>query len=415
MGAARSKTNCNHDCNFYDCYYSTSSTVNEDLDDDDKSQSQSQSQKLEQQGPFHTLESSELETSSSSSSSNCKNYNNYNHCNNNDHINNSIYFPTLTIFFWEQFLDCESDETKWVTGQCDDSSLRYQHRILGKVWEVLRMPMCPPSPLILLPEEVHTNDTDTDTEANHHHHHHHCFRAGRNGTSSDSGNDTNNAEWILHMQDTAALVESPRLVGRALLEASDVFKAAIKVLKSSSRGASKKATTTNTNKNKNTHTDDGVETETETKRKQFFRLRKKLEFYLSWTLRHPVASKALLGVSAGEEIRDWIEERRQFWNDYNNNGNDECTTTSSNSNSNIDIDNNIDNSSKRIAIIDGLDDRADDNAITTLKFPANPSQNNNGGRKYSRTESTTEQLQPLMVEVQSRRKQQTKTRGNSNK
>ena len=114
-------------------------------------------------------------------------------------------------------------------------------------------------------------------------------------------------DWGVYMEDIASFITSPRMVGRALLEATDILKAAIKELKHNQ---------TNSNNTTKESNDDGA-----TKLKLIRRLRKKLQFYLSWAVRNRVAANLMRGGEPKEEILAWIDERKELFVEYE--GNDE--------------------------------------------------------------------------------------------
>jgi hypothetical protein len=99
-------------------------------------------------------------------------------------------------------------------------------------------------------------------------------------------------DWTVIVKDLAILVTSHRLVGRALLEASDVFKSAIKELK---RG----------NDDNN-----NIVQEQKVVLKNIRRLRKKIEFFLSWTL-YPDTRTFLS--NDGQLLKDEILAWRDDW------------------------------------------------------------------------------------------------------
>lgn len=97
-----------------------------------------------------------------------------------------------------------------------------------------------------------------------------------------------NTEWNLLVEDCAQIVTSHRLAGRALLEVNDLFKAAIRSLKQD-----------------DTKEPLSVENNKETILK-LRRLRKKIEFFLSWSQ----YAKSEFGNSIGDEMMLWIQQ----WN-----------------------------------------------------------------------------------------------------
>ena len=96
-----------------------------------------------------------------------------------------------------------------------------------------------------------------------------------------------NAEWRSLVEDCALIVASHTLVGRALLETSDLFKAAIRCLKQDNENV----------------TSSSIHNETISKLRH---LRKKLEFFLSWS-QH---AKSEFGSTIKDEMMQW----RHHWN-----------------------------------------------------------------------------------------------------
>ena len=96
-----------------------------------------------------------------------------------------------------------------------------------------------------------------------------------------------NAEWSILVEDCALIVASHSLVGRALLETSDLFKAAIRCLKYDLVNVASSS----------------VHKETISKLRQ---LRKKLEFFLSWS-QH---TKSEFSDAIKDEMMQWS----QLWN-----------------------------------------------------------------------------------------------------
>lgn len=86
-----------------------------------------------------------------------------------------------------------------------------------------------------------------------------------------------NTHWTVLAEDCARMVVSHRLIARALLDASDLLKAATQQMKKDDT------------QNDNTH--------------KFRRIRKKLEFYLSWSIQ----CNELFGEDIQNEIMEWIE------------------------------------------------------------------------------------------------------------
>jgi hypothetical protein len=89
----------------------------------------------------------------------------------------------------------------------------------------------------------------------------------------------NNHDWTVLVEDLAILITSHRLVGRALVEASDIFKSAIKELKRKTIDSSKPDALNNDD-----HHDNNINNEHKELLMNLRRLRKKIEFFLSWTL-----------------------------------------------------------------------------------------------------------------------------------
>jgi formylmethanofuran dehydrogenase subunit E len=89
------------------------------------------------------------------------------------------------------------------------------------------------------------------------------------------------------VEDCALIVASHTLVGRALLETSDLFKAAIRCLKQENENAGSVS----------------IHNETISKMRQ---LRKKLEFFLSWSQ----YAKSEFGSTIEDEMMQW----RHHWN-----------------------------------------------------------------------------------------------------
>lgn len=175
----------------------------------------------------------------------------------------------------------------------------------------------------------------------------------------------------VYIEDIASMVTSPRMVGRALLEASDIFKAAIKKLK-----VDHDASMSKREESRNDY---------EANLKQIRRLRKKLQFFLSWATRHPVAVNLLLGGDLKADVLIWIDERKQIFSEYEYGG---------------------ESNGGRI-VMDGCLDSVNKNAMKIIKLhpsgsipTATESYNSNSGDQRPGSELQ----QPLLVEVQSRRK-----------
>lgn len=174
------------------------------------------------------------------------------------------------------------------------------------------------------------------------------------------------ADWLVCVEDVCSLLDSPRMVGRALMEASDILKAAIKQLKLDLSNVETKRKESNDDE--------------ETKVKQIRRLRKKLQFFLSWVTRHPAAVDLLLRGDPKEEVLTWIQDRKQMFSEY---GHDEDGS--------IILDENR-------------------NMLTPLKLhPSGPisttklSSNSSCGDRDAKLEFKTQQ--PLMVEIETRPKE----------
>jgi len=169
------------------------------------------------------------------------------------------------------------------------------------------------------------------------------------GCNNEQTQSNNKLSFI---EDIALLLTSHRLVGRALLEAADILKAATKELKS--------------NQIMEKYDDNGGNL------KQIRRLRKKLQFFLSWT-QHPATVEFFLGGSTKDEILAWMVERKTMISEYHEDNN-----------GNYDDDN-------------GNDNNDNNNTINTESFKVPSSTNIHHQRKIS---SKTQR--PLMVEVESR-------------
>jgi len=129
------------------------------------------------------------------------------------------------------------------------------------------------------------------------------FASSANSSEDGKGSHSDKlGDWHVCIEDTAAIISTPRMVGRALLEASDILKAAIKKLKlDNDDSISKREESTNDNA---------------TNLKQIRCLRKKLQFFLSWATRYTDAANLLLGGGPKDEILAWIEERKQIFSKY---------------------------------------------------------------------------------------------------
>jgi len=161
---------------------------------------------------------------------------------------------------------------------------------------------------------------------------------------------TQSNDKLSFIEDIALLLTSHRLVGRALLEATDVLKAATKELKS------------NQIMEKD---DDNVG-----KLKQIRRLRKKLQFFLSWT-QYPATVEFFLGGSTKEEILSWMVEKKAMIS--------ECHEDD---NGTFDDDNGNDNTNKTFN-------------TESIKMPSSTNIHHPG-------KISSKSQRPLMVEVESR-------------
>lgn len=143
----------------------------------------------------------------------------------------------------------------------------------------------------------------------------HCASKSISKASTREPKIANNKDenLLLYIEDVALLLSTHRLVGRALLEASDVLKSASKELK-------RNAIIDNNNNNK-------VHNNNNDQIKQIRRLRKKLEFFLSWT-QYPTTVEFFSGVVINEDIFAWIAERREIIPDNNHSHNDGYDTGS---------------------------------------------------------------------------------------
>ena len=203
--------------------------------------------------------------------------------------------------------------------------------------------------ILISTSSVLSKDTRFDSIYQVLNHHYNATKENVKNIASALENDegykrSNHGAWQQYSQDVALIVTSPRMIGRALLEASDVLKSAIKKLK--------------------------LDKDKEGNIKELRRLRKKIEFFLSWATTYPVAVNLLSAGGPKEEISAWIDERKQILSEY------ECAE---------DIDN------RKIAIDDSLGGES----MTELILPESDS--------MPPTANSTSQ-QPLFVEVQSRRK-----------
>jgi len=177
-------------------------------------------------------------------------------------------------------------------------------------------------------------------------------------------------DWRVYVEDVASVVSSPRMVGRALLEASDILKAAIKKLKLDHDGSVPKM--------------DESSLYCETNLKQIRCLRKKLQFYLSWATRHPAATNLLLGGGPKEEILSWIDERKQIFSDYESDEDDNSRS--------VVVGNTLHSCYENTRNALNLHSRA--KTIANKSYDSNP-----------RTSKPGYELQePLLVEMKSRRK-----------
>mmetsp|Transcript_25540 Transcript_25540/g.47597 ORF Transcript_25540/g.47597 Transcript_25540/m.47597 type:complete len:206 (+) Transcript_25540:688-1305(+) len=154
------------------------------------------------------------------------------------------------------------------------------------------------------------------------------------------------ADWTVLVEDVALVVTSHRLVGRALLEASDIFKAAIKELK------------------REDNSSDQEDEEGQQNMKKLRRLRKKLEFFTSWT-QHPETIRFVEEHHVKEDILAWRDDWKTL-------GLDEEDTTKT-----------------------GL-------GIESLKLPESSSASPSSGQDTTRFNKPQP---PLLVEVQSRKRE----------
>lgn len=95
-----------------------------------------------------------------------------------------------------------------------------------------------------------------------------------------------NAEWEVLVEDCALILVSHRLVGRALLEANDLLKAAIQYLKTK---------------------EDPSAADQESRKDSILRLRqlrKKLDFFLTWSQRQQ--AKSVFGDVIKNDLMDWV-------------------------------------------------------------------------------------------------------------
>jgi len=179
--------------------------------------------------------------------------------------------------------------------------------------------------------------------------------------------DDHPADWLVCVEDVCSLLDSPRMVGRALMEASDILKAGIKQLKLDLSNAETKRKELNEDE--------------ETKIKQLRRLRKKLQFFLSWVTRHPVAVDLLLRGDPKEEILTWIQDRKQILSEY---GHDEAGSIILDENRNM---------------LTPLKLHPSGPISTTIILSSNSSCDDRGSKPKSKTQ------QPLMVEIETRPKE----------
>jgi hypothetical protein len=116
------------------------------------------------------------------------------------------------------------------------------------------------------------------------------------------------ARWSVVVEDVSHLMASHRLLGRALLEAGDVMKAAVKELKQGTRDYSKMPS-------KDTPSDHETAEEKE-HIDRLRRLRKKIEFYLSWS-QHTETKELLEQSHLKEKILAWRDDWISLGEDQN--------------------------------------------------------------------------------------------------
>jgi hypothetical protein len=133
----------------------------------------------------------------------------------------------------------------------------------------------------------------------------HCKRVSKsfgriNGENEDLG--ITDGHWDVLLEDVALLVTSHRLVGRALLEAADLLKSAIKELKHCKSTSADEST-----KEGKDHSDVDNYQDMHLNCTKLRLLRKKLQFYLSWT---QCAENRILFEEGmlEDEIITWIDE-----------------------------------------------------------------------------------------------------------
>ncbi|KAG7365049.1 2-oxyglutarate/Fe(II) oxygenase [Nitzschia inconspicua] len=107
-------------------------------------------------------------------------------------------------------------------------------------------------------------------------------------TSAGKGHEGGAASWNVLVEDVAYLVESHRLVGRALLEAFDILTAARREVKRQEDVVDKRQ-------------------RHQEQIKQLSALRKKIEFFLSWS-QHPEIKTMLKETKIKDEILSWREQ-----------------------------------------------------------------------------------------------------------
>ena len=209
----------------------------------------------------------------------------------------------------------------------------------------------------------------------------------RNNGQTALNNNNNNksingttAHWTVFMEDIAFLVTSHRLVGRAILEASDILKAAIKELKDDDGNNNNIDSNNNISNNKSNEIKGKTTDYSNGKKlKQIRRLRKKLQFFLSWT-QYPATVELFLGGNTNEEILAWTVERKTMIS--------ECQQDDDH-----DGDGNNDGNSKNLI------------SMESFNLPSSVNTTHHQSKIYDDGNNVIlETKRPLMVEVQSRRK-----------
>ena len=110
-------------------------------------------------------------------------------------------------------------------------------------------------------------------------------------TASAANGDSTTPSWTTLGHDVAFLVSNPRFMGRALLEALDIVKAAVGGLKKTKQLASVPTSMTKTT--------------TTPELADLRRKRKKIEFFLSWS--QDSRASALMPENLSDDIRSWVE------------------------------------------------------------------------------------------------------------